>query len=124
MNENFRFGGITAGGEGSPASLPAAEDRILEAAERVHHLEILGLLAGEDAAVGEAHHVLPLELAAAGHRPDELAVHVVEQRLQHAPLVGGHGAAGVAEILELPSLHDDVVHADLLHELLEVGHAA
>ena len=103
MNENLRLGWMTDGGEGRPASLPAAGDRVLEAAELVDHLELLGLRAGEDAAVGEAHHVLALELAAGGHRADELAVHVVEQRLQHAALVGAHGRPTLPMSLNWPA---------------------
>ena len=47
---------------------------------------------------------------------------VVEQRLEHAPLLGRHRPPGIANVLEGARLYDDVIYAHLLHELLEVGH--
>src|SRR5207253_10102833 len=68
-----------------------AVNRVFEPAERVDHAERLGLAPREDATVREPSNLCAVELAAVGNRSDELAVDVVQQRLQNTALLDGHG---------------------------------
>src|SRR6266446_6118566 len=106
----------------SKIEMRGAVDGVFEAAELVDHLKRLGLSPREDAAVSELRDLRTVELAALGDGADELPVDVVEQRLEHAPLLGRHRPPGIANVLERTGLYDDVIDAHLLHELLEVGH--
>src|SRR5688572_22121769 len=79
--------------------LARGQDRLLQAAQRVHHLQLPGLHTREDASVGEALDLLARQLAPRRHRADELSVDIVEQGLHDAPLVRCHRAAGAADVL-------------------------
>src|SRR5205814_7323692 len=67
-----------AGRNGQARELGGLVHRVLEAPQRVDHLEVFRLRSGEDTTVGEPGDLGPVELAARGHRIDELRVDVVE----------------------------------------------
>jgi hypothetical protein len=60
-------------------------------------------------------------VAAGGDVVDELAVHVVDEGLEVGLLLGGHVAGGVAGVLELAGVDDDVLELGPAHEVAVVG---
>ena len=91
-------------------------DRALKIRDLVHHFELKRLLAGPDLAVGDGPNVFHLHLSTFGHGADELAVHVVDERLQVLLLGGSHVARGVAGVFEQAGFHGDILQLGPLQQ--------
>ena len=72
-----------------PTSRGGVDERDAEAADLVDEAERKGLLAGPDLAGGEGLDLVVGGVAAGGDVVDELAVHVIDQRLEVGLLLRG-----------------------------------
>src|SRR5450432_1564830 len=92
-------------------------DRAAEVGDLVDQVQVEGLFARPDPAVGYGLDIRDFSVTSVGHRVHELAVHVVDQTLHVHPLGGGKFAGGIAGIFEFADFQELRLELRPAHEV-------